>query len=438
VGINVPSSKKSESLRQNQNYTIMNKYFALIAVLLGTSGAFAQKAVTLKETEEALQKNNLLVLAEQYNITASEAGVIQAKIWDQPFISGEINAYNPNNTKFFDAGKNGQKALAVQQLILLGGKRKNEVAFAKANVAIAQLQFEQLVRNLKLQLDQDFYNLYFDQRKIITLDLQISKLETLLSEYQVQAVKGNVPLKEVVRLQTLVLNLKDTKNNFQKNIIGYQQDMALITGITEPITPLVVDENETIGKFNFPKYSKDDMLNLSVEKNPDYLSVVKITESQDLYLKWQKSLSVPDITPGLAYDQRGGAFNNQLNLTLGIPLPLWNKNKGNIKAAEAKLSQSKPDSEYKKQEIQNNMAMAYRIWQQQQTQLASISPTTITNLETVYRGVLDNFQKRNISLLEFTDFMESYNQSRIQINEIKKQWIFSSLNLNYITNTEVF
>src|SRR5436190_18188116 len=355
----------------------MFKYIVSILVFATTSGVFAQRAVTLKETEDALQKNNLLLLAEQYNITASQSAVIQAKIWDQPFVSGELNAYNPNNKQFFDAGKNGQKALAVQQLILLGGKRKNEVAFAKANVAIAELQFEQLVRNLKFQLAQDFYNLYFDQRKIVTLELQISKLETLLSEYQVQAVKGNVPLKEVVRLQTLVLNLKDTKNNFQKNIIGYQQDLALISGITEPITPSIIDESETIGKFNFPKYSKEDMLNLSVQKNPDYLSVVRISESQDLYLKWQKSLAFPDITPGLSYDQRGGAFNNQLNLTLGIPLPLWNKNKGNIKAADARVSQSKLDAEFKKKEIQNTMEMAYRIWLQQQTQLTSISPKTI-------------------------------------------------------------
>lgn len=416
----------------------MFKYVVSICVLAVTSGVFAQKAVTLKEAEEALQKNNLQLLAEQYNVTAAQSAVIQAKIWEQPFVSAEINAYNPDNKQFFDAGKNGQKTLAVQQLITLGGKRKNEVAFAKTNAAIAELQFEQLVRNLKFQLAQDFYSLYFNQRKIVTLDSQITKLETLLTEYQVQAIKGNVALKEVVRLQTLVLNLKETKNNFQKEVIAYQQDLSLITGISDEITPLVTNEEEIIGKINFPKYSKEDMMNLATEKNPDYQSIVKISESQDLYLKWQKSLSVPDITPGLSYDQRGGAFNNQINLTLGIPLPLWNKNKGNIMEAEARLGQTKMNVDYKKKELENSLLMAYRVWQQQQTQLSFVSNTVKTNLESVYQGFLENFQKRNISMLEFTDFMESYNESRIQINEIRKQWIMAGLNINYITNTEVF
>ena len=44
------------------------------------------------------------------------------------------------------------------------------------------------------------------------------------------------------------------------------------------------------------------------------------------------------------------------------------------------------------------------------------------NLDTVYQGVYNNFIKRNISLLEFTDFLESYNESMISINNIKKSY----------------
>lgn len=413
------------------------KYVLLTTAFLSVCGAFAQKTMTLNEAEQALQKNNLQLLAEQYNISVSRAQVIQAKIWAQPYVSGELNAYNPDANKAFDIGKNGQKAIAIQQLIYMGGKKKNEVAFAKSNVALAELQFEQLMRTLKFQLDQDFYGLYFNQKKVSRLELQISKLDTLLTEYQVQANRGNVALKEVVRLQTLVLNLKDTKNDLQKEVIGYEQDLSLLTGISEKINP-TFDEKETIGKYNFLRYSKDDLVKLASEKNPEYLSFLKIAENQDLYLKWQKSLSVPDLTTGVAYDQHGGAFHNQLNLTFGIPLPLWNVNKGNIQVAKEKLSQSKTDLEYKKLEIQNNVEMSYRIWQQQQAQLQLLEGNVKKNLETVYTGVLENFQKRNISLLEFTDFMESYNQTIIQISEIKKQWILASLNLNYITNTEVF
>ncbi|MGA1434633.1 MAG: TolC family protein, partial [Candidatus Kapaibacteriota bacterium] len=114
---------------------------------LFTVNCYSQKQLTLKEAEEQLQKNNLLLVAEQYNISASQAAVIQAKIWEQPYLLTELNAINPNDNRVFDIGKQGQKGLAIQQIIYMGGKKKNEINFAKSNVAIAQLEFEQLLRN---------------------------------------------------------------------------------------------------------------------------------------------------------------------------------------------------------------------------------------------------------------------------------------------------
>lgn len=60
------------------------------------------------------------------------------------------------------------------------------------------------------------------------------------------------------------------------------------------------------------------------------------------------------------------------------------------------------------------------------------------DFETVYEGVIQNFQKRNISLIEFTDFIESYNQSILYINEIKKQIVLSKETINYIANENIF
>jgi cobalt-zinc-cadmium efflux system outer membrane protein len=406
-------------------------------LLLFSVNGFSQKQLTLTEAEEQLQKNNLQLLAEQYNITASQAAVIQAKIWEQPYLTVDINAVNPQANKVFDVGGQGQKGLAIQQLIYLGGKKKNEINFAQSNVAIAQLEFEQLLRNLKYQLQQTFYSLYFDYQKLRSIDVQIGNIDTLVANYSIQAQKGNVPLREVVRLQSLVLNLKNEKNNLQIGIIEAQQNLSLLTGIFETILPSV-NEAELLVKYQTILVSKDYIINTALESNIEFLTALKITESQEAYLKWQKSLAVPDLTAGLSYDQRGGAFQNQVNLTLGVPLPLWNKNKGNIKIAEAQLNQLITAKEYKKMELKTKVETYWQQWQQQLNQYNNIDKSTISNLEFVYSGMISNFQKRNITLLEFTDFMESYNESFIQLNEMKKSLIQSGLNLNYITNKENF
>lgn len=414
----------------------MTKYFLAIILSLPFQFLFAQNDCSIDSCERLFNKNNLLLMAEQYNIAAARAAVIQAKIWEQPYFSAEFNALNPQDKKIFDAGTNGQKGFAVQQLIYLGGKKKKEVDFAKSNVSIAELEFEQLLRNLQFQLAQSFYNIFFDQQKVKNTDGQMLVLQELLEAYEVQSDKGNVPLKEVVRLQMLVLSLKNEKTNLKNEITRQQQQLQLITGSKEMIHP-VANESAIISKFSQAKYLKDSLLTIAAAKNPDYLIARKISESQALFLRWQQSLAKPDITTGLSYDQRGGAFNNQVNLTVGIPLQLWNRNKGNIKMAEAQVGQSNLSKEYKLLELQTLIESAWTTWQQQQQQLASIKQSVAQNLETVYEGVLANFQKRNITSLEFTDFMESYSQSTIQLNEMKKQLVMAGLQLNYITNTDV-
>lgn len=409
----------------------------LIFFSLFSINCFAQKQLTIDEAELQLQKNNLLLLAEQYNITASRASEIQAGIWDLPYFTADINAINPQDNKFFDIGGQGQKGFAVQQLIYLGGKKKNEVAFAKSNVAIAELEFEQLLQNLKYQLQQTFYSVYFDKQEINSIEMQIAIIDTLVSNYNIQANKGNIPLSEVVRLQSFALNLKNDKNNLLKDIMEAQQNLSLLTGVPEPIQPKV-NEAELLEKYQNKQISKDTILNFALESNIEYLTSIKATEKQLDYLKWQESLSVPDITTGVSYDQHGGAFQNQVNLTLSIPLPFWNSNKGNIKMAEAQLQQSNLNKEYKKLELQTKAETFWQLWQQKMNLYTNIDKSTTNNLDTVYNGMLKNFQNRNITMLEFMDFMESYNQSSIQIIEIKKSLILSGLSLNYITNKEIF
>lgn len=95
-----------------------------IAVLCLAVSSFmaAQQQMSLLECEEAFQKNNLQLLAEQYNINMADADILQAKIWELPQLSGQFNAYNPQDKKFFDVGHS--KGAGITQLIYMGGKKK--------------------------------------------------------------------------------------------------------------------------------------------------------------------------------------------------------------------------------------------------------------------------------------------------------------------------
>ena len=118
-------------------------------------------------------------------------------------------------------------------------------------------------------------------------------------------------------------------------------------------------------------------------------------------------------------------------------MPLWNKNKGAIKAAKAGLQQNKMLSDQKNIELKAKVASALELFLFQQEQYRQ-SENSFDNLEIVNKGMLSNFLKKNISLIEFTDFMESYNQSTLYLNQIKKELIISGEYINYLTNESIF
>ncbi|MFB9108332.1 TolC family protein [Flavobacterium gyeonganense] len=415
----------------------MKKLFALFLLIAMNQMVLAQKTVTLEDCESQFLKNNLFLLASHYNVDASKALTIQARIWDNPVISAELNAYNPDRDKYFDIGKQGQKVFGIEQLIYLGGKKRNEIKLAKTNEQLAELQFNDLLRTLKLQLRKSFYTVYYNSKSLETTDKQLAHIEDLINSYSVQAQKGNIPLRDVVRLQSLYLNFKNERMEVVNNNIEEQANLKLLLNSTDEVVP-------NVSKDEFSKYLKTidfdlkSFENEAIANRPDYLAKQKEIDANELNVKWQKSLSVPDITLGAKYDQRSGAFNNEANLTVGIPLPLWNQNKGNIKYAKTILEQSKIEKQNFELQLQTEITSAWNKWDESRKNYVLIKPTVNSDFEAVYNGILTNFQKRNISLLEFTDFMESYNQANIQVNELKKKLALSAEELNSTINKDLF
>ena len=414
------------------------RYSFLFCMCFLISGLQAQQAFTIEECENQFLKNNLLLVAEQFNVDASKAAIIQAKVWDNPYVSSEINLYNPNNQQYFDVGTAGQKAFAIQQLIYLSGKRRNEIALAKTNSAMAQLQFEDALRNLRASLKQSFYTIYFDSRKIDITSKQLSNLDSVIQAYSGQAIKGNVPMKDLVRLQSLYFNLKNDKTILVQNLTDEMQKLKVLTGQSTDIVPVISNLNKYFSSKKIETLSEDSLIKMAAENRPDYLIALKNIESNEFNLRLQKAIARPDLTLGTAYDQRGGAFNNQINLTFGMPLPVWNKNKGNIKIAEIQVKQAKTLENYALLQLKNEVSATYKKWIEANNNYQFLTKSNTASFEQVYQGVMYNFKKQNITILEFTDFMESYNQSIQNFNEINKVLILSSEELNKALNKQVF
>ncbi|MBE7170268.1 MAG: TolC family protein [Williamsia sp.] len=408
----------------------------LLFCLLLTKTA-ASQSLSLQAFETQFLKNNFTLIAEQFNIDASKAAITQARLWENPFFSAEFNAFHPQPARFFDAGRGGEKALAIQQLIYLGGKKKKEVELARTNAAAAELAFWDVLRNLRFQLRSGFFDVYYTTLSAAALGKQLNNLDTLVQAYNLQAQKGNISLKDVVRLQALYLDLRNEHTSLLNSIAEEQNKLNVLVGMLSPFLP-APDEKELTAYDKPLPLSVEGLLTTALSNRPDYLLAEKTGEAARRNLQWQRSLAVPDLSLGASYDQRGGAFNNQVNLTVGIPVRLWNRNQGNIRIAAIRINQTATEKELLSLQVKSDVTTAYRKYGIASSNYAALRADTYKNFEIVYQGVYQNFQKRNISIIEFTDFMESYYKSIIRFNETKNLLIQSSEQINYATGTTIF
>lgn len=417
----------------------MRKIFSAFFTLFISLCIAEEQSVTLAECETMFLKNNLHLLAAQYNIEAQKALITQAKLWNNPILNLELNAYNPSgNKRIFDIGRpDGQKAVAIQQLILLGGKRKAQIEIAKSNTIIATYDYQDMMRTLKFQLRKSYFSIYYDSRTLFYINQQINHLDTLVIQYKLQVEKGNTPMRDLVRLRGLVLNLKNSKVELESSVIDNHRILSILTGISEE-TKVEPTEAEISKYFALKEEPVAFLVQQALEHRGDYKIIEEQTKIALFNLRLQKAFRVPDVTLGVAYDQNGGAFKNQVNATLGIPLILWDRNQGNIRVADFEQKTAQSNLLQKQREIQYEVTATYKKYLASKGIYPSDFKQVRDNFEIVAKGVLDNFKKRNISLLEFTDFIESYKLSVSELNINRRNLIVTQEELNYITATDLF
>jgi outer membrane protein, heavy metal efflux system len=410
---------------------------SLFLIILGSSQLVAQDTlhISIRKADSLFQAKNYYLLAASMNIEAQKAQIIQAKVYPNPIFTADINAYDPGNNQAFHVGKTGQKVFQLEQLIILGGKRKAEIDMAKTNVGIAELEFQQLIRELKFRLHSDLYTIGQQDFLLKKYNKQLNFLDTLLKSYETQANKGNIPLKEVVRLRGAYIQLNNDRAELYQLYIQTQTDLQILLQSSSVILPDSTDLN--LNHYLIPS-SVGDIQNAAMENLPE-LQVMKQNKIlAEQYLKYQKRMAVPDINIFASYDQRGGAFNNQINSGISIPLPLWNRNRGNIKTSQYQLQESEYNLLAKENEIISRINNSYAYYIQTVSEYKKSTELYNEDFEKTVDGINTNFQKRNVSIIEFIDFFESYNDVLAELVRIKTQLVISAEQINLFTGKDIY
>jgi cobalt-zinc-cadmium efflux system outer membrane protein len=402
------------------------------------AAATVNDSLTLKlaEAEKLFLEKNFLLLAQQYQVDASAALVKQASLWANPEVYAEANLYNPDKKRFADIGATGEKILSVSQLISLAGERNKRVKLAEKNKEMSQAEFLDLLRTLKLQLREAFFKDYYLGHISKNYSERITTLSITVKEFENQQEKGNISLKEVLRLKALLYELQSQSLDIQVQLNEQQQVLQTLLATQAKIIP---SPNEAeINRYKVAPLDLQTLLTDALANRSDLLMQQKQVEWNDANYRLQKAGAYPDLHVGATYDQAGSYIRNYTGITMAFDLPVWNRNQGNIKAALFDKKTSESNLRNKTLEVQNEVLNAYRNALEAEKQVTAIDTTFSREFDKLSMAVLTNYQKQNMNLLEFIDFYESYVSSVNYLNQISATHIVYCEELNYNVGKELF
>jgi cobalt-zinc-cadmium efflux system outer membrane protein len=411
-------------------------FIAGIICLVAIPKGYAQTdtiKLSVKQAEDRFLKENLQIIAQRYNIDNAEAAVITAKVFPNPDFSFANGIHATGVSDAFN-----EQSFSISQLVTTAGKRNKGIQLAKISVDQSRYQFFDFLRTLRFSLRSDFYNVYYQRQSAKVYDLEINSLTKMLGAFKEQYAKGNIAEKELLRIQSQLYSLQAEYVSLETSVDTSESDLKMLLHIpaNSAVDPQVNDL--LTGKDVVANVSYQQLLD-SAELNRYDLKNSKITvDYNNMNLQLQKATAVPDLSFSVNYDKLGSYGQNFISAGVGFSLPFFNRNQGAIKQAKIAIDQSKIQLQSQQDQVESDVTTNYKIALRLEKMANSFDPKFKDDFTHLIQEVYKNYEQRNISMLDFLDFYDSYKANTLQINTLQLNRILSLEQLNYVTGTPFF
>lgn len=429
----------------------MNHFRNLFLLLFLSSFSFVsaqELTLTRAESEAVFLKENIELLVARLEIDQAEADVIQAKLWPNPtleidevnlwvsqldVLGEELQGFNGGNF-----GKNQQIAGSVEQLFQLAGKRRKLIALEKVSVEKSKEYFEDLLRNLKLEFRNLLTDYQYLQKQKELFNTQLESVLKLTRAFKNQLDDGHISKGEYIRLKALELEIRKEIKENSEELNEVERDLKSLMHLRPDINLTIHSEGFERNYESSKLLSSSDLFEKAKESRPDFRMLALEKDYSDKNLIYEKAQRIPDVALKVGYDRGGNFMYNFVGFGFSMDLPLFNRNQGAIKHAQIETERVRSLNVQKELEIENEIEVAYKNFQDAVEFIESIEPDHSETLDLLFESYTQNLISRNLNLLEYLDFSEAYLENKTIIFEAIKDLNRKIEQLNYALGRDLF
>ena len=341
-----------------------------------------------------------------FNIDAAQGRYAQAGLYPNPVlaVTGDELGDRTGPGGIWTAPQGTQEIVTGRKLSLSQAVAAREVD--QAALALLRERYA-LIGSVRAA----FYDLYALERRIAVLD----ELVTLAGD----AVKNGRTLLENVQIARLdLVQLEVELARFRSQAEAAKQELP---GARRRLAAVVGDPRLAVGAAagpfeDVPAYDPDRTLETVLATHPEVRSARVGVERAQAAVRRAEAEPIPNLTLTTGYVRQNQNRSSDWMVGASLPVPLWNRNQGNIRAAKAELGVAVQEIARVENELAERVATALRAYSAAVKLAEQYRTDILPKAEETYKLSLEAFKGGQFEYLRVIQAQRVVAEARLEYN----------------------
>jgi cobalt-zinc-cadmium efflux system outer membrane protein len=396
---------------------IRKSLFPLVVFLsAGVATAQAGPRISLEQAITLALTHSHTLKAARTQIQQSRALETTASLRPNPTLSWDalfLPVFSPQdfttnnllNTQQFDIGAN--------YLIERGGKRQRRIDAAKDATAVTQLQVDDSERTLTFSVAQQFINAQLAQSVLDFARQDLDSFQDTVKISELRYKAGDISEGDLLKIKLQLLQ-------FQTDVAGAQvAKVQALASLRQLLGYDAVPENYEIeGDLSYQPLSVnlDDLRIQALKSRPDLLAAQRGVQAAQSQIALAKANGKVDLNTGLSYSHVSD--QSSLSAVFSIPLPVFDRNQGEIARTRFALTQSQENAQAASDAVLTDVRNNYEAFSTNQ-KIIQLYVSGYLKQAQDSRDISQYAYKRGAaSLLDFLDAERSYRSTQLSYRQV--------------------
>lgn len=374
-------------------------------------------ALTIEQAINEAIRNNLGLQAEQMNIQIAESSIATARLRPNPVLSFIDSYLYPDGYNLNKGANAPEVAGHVDVPIERGGKRQLRIETAEYNKEIADAQLLDSIRKLKLEVATSCIDVLQVKANLALAHDNLRTFEELVRINNARVQAGSITPLDLARSQVAMLQFQMSVKRAELELSKAKIKLQSLLG-----RKTTSDKFDILGELKVPLHTADleltPLQEAALTNRPDLNAIELSKERSQSESKLQHANAKVDYSVGVQY-QRTFADEefNSLGFSFSIPLPIYNRNQGEIARVNAEHEQLVRRKEAVKAQVLNEVKTAYNEFRSGRELVENIEQNLLKPAEQARDTAAYVYRTGASSLVEFLDAQRAFNETMQSYNE---------------------